>query len=84
MYKTPFETAYTALTGDGAQWVADAGIKFVGIDYLSIARYEELATAHQNLMQAVSLALTACMVCHTVAACTVRCFWTVLPLLYLR
>ena len=54
MYKTPFDTAYTALTGDGAQWVADAGIKFVGIDYLSIATYEELTTAHQNLMRAVS------------------------------
>lgn len=54
MYQTPFDTAYTALTADGAKWVADAGIKFVGIDYLSIGTYEELAPAHQHLMRAVS------------------------------
>ena len=54
MYQTPFDTAYTALTGDGAKWVADAGIKFVGIDYLSIGTYKELVPAHQHLMRAVS------------------------------
>lgn len=57
MYQTPFDTAYTALTADGAKWVADAGIKFVGIDYLSIAIYEDLAATHQHLMRAVSLNL---------------------------
>jgi len=34
--------------------VVAAGIKFVGIDYISIATYEELAPAHQSLMRAVS------------------------------
>ena len=55
MYQTAFESNYTALTEDGADWVVAAGIKFVGIDYISIATYEELAPAHQSLMRAVSL-----------------------------
>ena len=55
MYQTAFESNYTALTEDGADWVVAAGIKFVGIDYMSIATYEELAPAHQSLMRAVSL-----------------------------
>ena len=55
MYQTAFESNYTALTEDGADWVVAAGIKFVGIDYISIANYEELAPAHQSLMRAVSL-----------------------------
>ena len=55
MYQTTFESNYTALTEDGADWVVAAGIKFVGIDYMSIATYEELAPAHQSLMRAVSL-----------------------------
>ena len=54
MYQTAFESNYTALTEDGADWVVAAGIKFVGIDYMSIATYEELAPAHQSLMRAVS------------------------------
>ena len=55
MYQTAFESNYTALTEDGADWVVAAGIRFVGIDYMSIATYEELAPAHQSLMRAVSL-----------------------------
>ena len=53
MYQTAFESNYTALTEDGADWVVAAGIKFVGIDYMSIATYEQLAPAHQSLMRAV-------------------------------
>ena len=33
MYQTAFQTDYTALTEDGAEWVAASSIKFVGIDY---------------------------------------------------
>ena len=53
MYHTPFQTNYTAVTESGADWIVKLGVKFVGIDYLSIATYEELATAHQSLMRAV-------------------------------
>ena len=53
MYQTAFETNYTALTESGADWIVQHGIKFVGIDYLSIATFEELAPAHQSLMRVV-------------------------------
>ena len=33
MYQSAFQTDYTALTEDGAEWVAASSIKFVGIDY---------------------------------------------------
>ena len=33
MYQSAFQTDYTALTEDGAKWVAASSIKFVGIDY---------------------------------------------------
>ncbi|KAL3150936.1 hypothetical protein ABBQ32_000683 [Trebouxia sp. C0010 RCD-2024] len=55
MYQTPFHSNYTALTESGADWVVKHGIKFVGIDYLSIATYDELAPAHQSLMRVVML-----------------------------
>nr|QOL01214.1 putative extracellular protein TR9_022 [Trebouxia lynnae] len=51
MYHTPFLTNYTALTETGSDWVVQHGIKFVGIDYVSIATYEELTAAHQSLMR---------------------------------
>ena len=54
MYHTPFHTNYTALTESGADWVVKHHINFVGIDYLSIATYEELAPAHQSLMRVVN------------------------------
>ncbi|KAL3137509.1 hypothetical protein ABBQ38_004796 [Trebouxia sp. C0009 RCD-2024] len=54
MYQTPFHSNYTALTESGAGWVVKHGIKFVGIDYLSIATYDELAPAHKSLMRVVS------------------------------
>ena len=54
MYHTPFQTNYTALTESGADWIVQHGINFVGIDYLSIATYEELAPAHQSLMRVVN------------------------------
>lgn len=57
MYHTPFQTNYTALTESGADWVVKHGITFVGIDYLSIATYEELAPAHQSLMRVVYMHL---------------------------
>lgn len=63
MYHTPFQTNYTALTESGADWVTKHGINFVGIDYLSIATYEELAPAHQSLMRVVNAA-TALVTLH--------------------
>ena len=73
MYQTPFRSNYTALTESGADWVVKHGIKFVGIDYLSIATYEDLTPAHKSLMRVVMLLL------HHKAAVFSGCFdpWTV-------
>jgi arylformamidase len=36
-----FQKDFVALTPDAADWIVERGIKLVGIDYLSIERYEE-------------------------------------------
>jgi arylformamidase len=47
-----FRPDYAALTGDGAQWVVDRGIRLIGIDYLSIQLYDDPPKAHQVLLEA--------------------------------
>ena len=46
-----FRTDYTALAADGAQYLVDKGIALVGIDYLSIAPYDNLVEIHQILLK---------------------------------
>ena len=36
-----FQTDYAALTPDAAQWVVERGIRLLGVDYLSVQRYDE-------------------------------------------
>jgi kynurenine formamidase/glycosyltransferase involved in cell wall biosynthesis len=48
-----FRPDFVALTPEGAQWVVDRGIRLVGIDYLSIERYQEPNhRTHQILLEA--------------------------------
>lgn len=55
MHKTPFIRDYTAMTTDGAKWILDRGdIWLVGIDYTSIAIYEDLKGPHLTLLPNVS------------------------------
>jgi arylformamidase len=49
---TEFKKDYVALTVDAARWVANRGIRLVGVDYLSVQRYEDDPLTHQILMQA--------------------------------
>lgn len=51
MYATPFDDDYTALTLDGARWVAARGVRLIGIDYLSIQRYELTTDIHRVLLE---------------------------------
>ena len=37
----PFHTDFTAFTPEGAQWLADRGVRLVGIDYLSVQRFHD-------------------------------------------
>ncbi|GAB4852896.1 Cyclase-like protein 2 [Ancistrocladus abbreviatus] len=47
MFKKEFDSTYVGFTKDGAQWLIDnSDIKLVGVDYMSAAAYEDLASAH--------------------------------------
>jgi len=47
-----FHTDFAAISADGAQWLVDRGVKLVGMDYYSVAPYDDLARTHQILLQA--------------------------------
>ncbi len=47
-----FQTGFTALDADAAQYLVDRGVKLVGIDYLSIAPYQNGRPAHEILLKA--------------------------------
>jgi arylformamidase len=46
-----FDTGFTALTLDAAHWIVDRGIELVGIDYLSIQRFEDPFDTHVVLLE---------------------------------
>jgi arylformamidase len=47
-----FDPSYAALTAEAASWLVDLGIRLVGIDYLSVQRYEDSPETHRILMRA--------------------------------
>ncbi len=47
-----FSKDYVALDGSGAQWLVDYGIEVAGIDYLSIASFDDTQTPHSILLSA--------------------------------
>jgi kynurenine formamidase len=56
MKKTAFDPSYTGITKDGAEWiVANSSLKFVGIDYLSVAYFADLIGPHVALLQQVPM-----------------------------
>lgn len=52
-----FFKPYVALSADGAQYLLDAGVRLVGVDYLSVAPFEDTATVHHVLLGAGVVAL---------------------------
>ncbi|KFK30161.1 hypothetical protein AALP_AA7G225100 [Arabis alpina] len=47
MFKKAFDTSYVGFMKDGAQWLVDnTDIKLVGLDYLSVAAYDDLGPSH--------------------------------------
>jgi arylformamidase len=48
----PFDPVYVALTADAAQWIVDRGFELIGLDHLSIQRYEDGPETHRILMRA--------------------------------
>jgi arylformamidase len=47
-----FNTNYVAISPDGAKYLVERGVKLVGVDYLSVAPYEDVAPTHQILLKA--------------------------------
>jgi len=45
-----FTEDYVALTSDGSQWLRDREVKLVGVDYLSVQRYEDGPAVHLDLL----------------------------------
>lgn len=47
-----FQEDYVGVTEDGARWLIDRGVRLVGVDYLSVAPYDELVPPHRTLLGA--------------------------------
>ena len=47
-----FQTDYVGLSEDGARFLIKKGVKLVGIDYLSIAPYDDVDPTHKTLLKA--------------------------------
>jgi arylformamidase len=47
-----FQTDFVALTPDAAHFLVRRGVKLVGVDYLSVAPYNEDTATHQALLEA--------------------------------
>jgi arylformamidase len=45
-----FRSDYVALTLDAARWIVARGIRLIGIDYLSVQRFEDGAETHRILL----------------------------------
>jgi arylformamidase len=52
-----FNKHYVALTADAARWVIEKEISLIGIDYLSVQRYQDGPAAHRILLQADTIIL---------------------------
>jgi len=46
-----FQEDFVALTADAAEWVVDHGIELIGIDYLSIQRFDGKQRTHEALLE---------------------------------
>jgi arylformamidase len=58
-----FREDFVALTSEAAEWLVDAGISLVGIDYLSIQRFGDSALTHEILLSADILILEGLNLC---------------------
>jgi len=50
--ETEFQTDFVALSADGAQYLVDRNVRLVGVDYLSVAPYDQTTPTHEILLSA--------------------------------
>lgn len=48
----PFDRDYIAVEPDGAEWLVQRGVRLIGVDYLSVAPYQDPVPTHRILLQA--------------------------------
>ena len=46
-----FKKDYVGLTQDAALWLSRRGVKLVGVDYLSVAKFNEIVSVHKILLK---------------------------------
>ena len=51
---------FVAITPDGAKWIADYGIKLIGVDYLSVAAFDNPIPTHKILLNAGIIIIEGC------------------------
>ena len=47
-----FQEDFVALDGDAAAYLVECGLEVIGVDYLSVAPYQDLETTHKILLEA--------------------------------
>ncbi|PKO18581.1 MAG: cyclase [Chloroflexi bacterium HGW-Chloroflexi-10] len=52
-----FHTEFVGISKDGAEYLVEIGVKFVGIDYLSISPYKKSKPTHEVLLHAEMVVL---------------------------
>jgi arylformamidase len=50
--ETRFQENFVAISADGAQFLVDRGVRLIGVDYLSVAPYDDGITTHKILLSA--------------------------------
>ncbi len=50
--ETKFQEEFVALSEDGAQYLVDRGIRLIGVDYLSVAPFNDTGPTHKVLLSA--------------------------------
>ena len=61
MQKSPkFIRDFVAITPDGAEWLVENNIKLIGVDYLSVAAFDNPIPTHQILLRAGIVVIEGC------------------------
>lgn len=47
-----FQAHFVGISADGAQYLVDRGVQLIGVDYLSVAPYQEPVPTHEILLKA--------------------------------
>lgn len=55
-----FHSDFIAISSDGAEWLVEHGIQLIGVDYLSVAAFDDSVPTHKILLSAGIIVLEGC------------------------